>query len=115
MPNEVVPIMGQRLIGTKSDGNPILIGVDGNGAIKTAAGDKKANSASIAASVTPSDSTVLEATVGLYVGGFGDVAVTMTGGGDVTFTNLAIGVIHPISVTKVKSTGTTATNIVVVR
>lgn len=67
-----------------------------------------------AVAVTKSDSTVLTPTRGLYIGGAGNVALTMADGTDITFTALAVGVIHPISCTKVKSTGTTATNIVAV-
>lgn len=63
-----------------------------------------------AAAVVPSDSGTITATKGLYIGGLGDVRVTI-GGTDVTLTNLAIGVWHPIRVTAVKVTGTTATNI----
>ena len=68
--------------------------------------------AEYAVAVTKSDSTVLNATRALYIGGSGDVAVTMAGGGNVTFSALAAGTILPIRVTKVLSTGTTATNIV---
>lgn len=67
-----------------------------------------------AVAVTPSDATVLEASKGLYIGGSGNVAVTMKDGTSVTFTGISAGMIHPISVTKVKATGTTATNIVAV-
>lgn len=64
--------------------------------------------------VTPNNTTVIPATNGLYIGGTGDIAVTMSDGADVIFTAILGGVIHPLSVTKVKATGTTATNIVVV-
>jgi hypothetical protein len=66
--------------------------------------------------VTPNDSTNLAGGVskGLYVGVAGNVVVTMADGTDATFTALAAGIIHPISVLKVKSTGTTATNILAV-
>jgi len=64
--------------------------------------------------VTPSDSTVLETTSGLYLGTSGDVAVTMKDGTNVIFKSLAAGVVHPICVTKVKPSGTTATNILAV-
>lgn len=65
-----------------------------------------------AAAVTKSDSTVIAQTDGLYIGGAGDVAVTMKGGGSVTFIGVTAGQILPIMVTQVLSTGTTATNIV---
>ena len=50
---------------------------------------------------------------GLYVGGAGDVKVTMAGGEDVTFTGLSAGSVYPIRVKRVWSTGTTATNLLV--
>lgn len=60
--------------------------------------------------VTASDSTILTATKSLYVGVTGDVAVTMADGTTGTIKSAAVGY-HPLSVTQVKSTGTTATNI----
>lgn len=63
--------------------------------------------------VTKSDTTVLPTTRGLYVGGAGDVAVTMAEDqNNVTFTAVPAGSILPVQVTKVLSTGTTATAIV---
>lgn len=56
---------------------------------------------------------VVNPTRGIYVGGSGNVAVVMASGKTVTLTALAAGVIHPFSVTQVK-TGTTATNIILV-
>lgn len=53
-------------------------------------------------------------TRGIYVGGSGNVAVVMASGKTVTLTALAAGVIHPFSVTKVNTTNTTATNIILV-
>lgn len=66
--------------------------------------------------VTKSDSTTFDG-VGtnktpprsLYVGGAGDVAVTMFNGDAVTFSAVPAGTILPICVKQVKSTGTTAT------
>lgn len=46
---------------------------------------------------------------GIYVGGSGDVTVTMLDGESLTFTGLSAGVIHPIRATVV--TAATATNI----
>jgi hypothetical protein len=63
--------------------------------------------------VTPSNTTKFTETKGLYVGVSGDVTVTI-GGTDVLFKGLSAGMIHPLSVTAVKSTGTTATNIIAV-
>ena len=67
-----------------------------------------------AAAVTPSDTTDLfTASTALFVGGTGNMRVTMLGGGIVTFTGLPVGW-HPIRVTRVWATNTTATNIVAV-
>ncbi|MDF2902421.1 MAG: hypothetical protein K0S25_59 [Bacillus sp. (in: firmicutes)] len=72
------------------------------------------SNATQAVAVVPNDATILTATKGLYIGISGDVVVTMANGQDATFKSLAVGMIHPISVTKVKATGTTATNILAV-
>ena len=69
------------------------------------------NSATFAVAVTESDSTVLAPTLGLFVGGAGNLTVTMAGDeADVVFTGVVAGTYLPISVTKVKA-ATTATNI----
>ena len=68
-----------------------------------------------ATAVTPSDSTVISPTRALYVGATGDVKVDMADGTTVTYANLAAGIIHPLSVTRVYSTDTTATSIIAVR
>lgn len=47
-----------------------------------------------------------------YVGGTGDLAVTMHGGGDATFVGLPAGTILPINAATVLQTGTTATGII---
>lgn len=65
-----------------------------------------------ATAITPSDSTILKQSRGLYIGGAGNVAVTMADGTTVNFNALSVGVVHPLSVTQVKATGTTATNII---
>lgn len=62
--------------------------------------------------VTPADGTDLPGGVtrALLVGADGDVAVTYANGmSDTLF--LAAGIVHPIQVARVKSTGTTATSI----
>lgn len=64
-----------------------------------------------AASVTPSDSGGTYA-IALYVGGAGDVAIVTEGGDTVTFAGVPAGTIIPVRVSQVKSTGTTATDIV---
>jgi hypothetical protein len=61
--------------------------------------------------VTPSDSTVLETTAGLYVGVGGSVSVETKKGGVVTLVGVPAGSLLAISVTKVRATGTTATDI----
>lgn len=72
------------------------------------------HSARSAAAITPSDSVNLAvATRGLYVGVAGDVVVLMADDSAVvTLKNLAAGSVHPISVKRVNSTDTTATDIV---
>ena len=67
-----------------------------------------------AAAVTPNDSTDLTGGVtrGLYVGVSGDVNVDMEDGETVLFTAMAAGIVHPLRVLRVRSTSTTATNIV---
>jgi hypothetical protein len=64
-----------------------------------------------AAAVTPSDATAVDF-YGLYIGGAGNLVVTTGAGNDVTFSSVQAGAIFPLRVVKVKSTGTTATNIV---
>lgn len=72
------------------------------------------NPAEYAAAVTLSDSTVLNPVPrALYIGVGGDVVVTMAAdGADVTFKNVPTGTRLPVRVSKVKSTGTTASYIV---
>ena len=67
-----------------------------------------------AAAVTKSDSTVFtNPTLGLWVGGVGDVAVRMYGSQtSVTFAAIPSGTMLPIQVDKVLSAGTSATSIV---
>lgn len=63
--------------------------------------------------VTPSDTVTFQPTRGVYVGVSGDVTVDMADGdANITFTAAAAGVILPIRVTRIYSTGTTATNLV---
>lgn len=61
--------------------------------------------------VTPHDTNSIAQTRGLYVGATGNLTVTMADGADTLYSNVPVG-IFPICVTKVKATGTTATNIV---
>jgi hypothetical protein len=69
-----------------------------------------------AVAVTPSDTEDLAAspTKGIYIGGSGNLKVAMADSTVETFTALASGIIHPISVKRVYATGTTATNILAV-
>jgi hypothetical protein len=82
--------------------------------IATTGSPRASDPAHYAAPVTPSDTTdLLAASTALFVGGAGNLRVTMLGGGIVTFTGLPVGW-HPIRVTRVWATNTTATNIVAV-
>jgi len=72
------------------------------------------NPAERAFSITPNDSTDLTVpTRGICLAAAGDLKVTTLGGDTVTFSDgsLAAGVIHPLRVRRVWSTGTTATGI----
>ena len=64
-----------------------------------------------AVAVTPSDSTVLSTTRALYIGVSGDVCVVMADGTSVTFSSVPVGIL-PVRVSKVKSSGTSASSIV---
>ena len=82
----------------------------GNLRYKTADATVAAHSA---AAVTPSDSSVISVTRSLYVGGAGTVKVDMAVDGTaISFLSVAAGSLLPVQVTKVYSTGTTATSIV---
>jgi hypothetical protein len=71
-----------------------------------------------ASTLTASDSGSLNPTRALWVGQAGDVAVQMaadtkgTGGTSVTIKGVAQGSLLPLSVVKVKATGTTASDVV---
>ena len=64
------------------------------------------------AAVTKRDITILTNVRALDVGGAGDVALTFVDGSTATLVGVLAGTILPVQVTKVMSTGTTATNIV---
>jgi hypothetical protein len=70
-----------------------------------------------AVNVVPSNGTDLPTTFtrGIYVGGTGALKVKMIDGTDVTFTKVLAGSFIPIVVSRVYSTGTTATNIIALK
>ena len=74
------------------------------------------NSADIAFAITPSDSTLIPETRGVYVGVGGNVVALMLNSAGayaaVTFSNVPSGAILPIRCTRINSTSTTATNMV---
>ena len=61
--------------------------------------------------VTTSNSQIVP-TRAVYVGGVGNLTVITANGQTVLITAPAVGVFHPIAVTHIKSTGTTATTII---
>ena len=66
-----------------------------------------------AIAVTPADSDMTEISRAVYVGGAGNLTVKMAGSENiVTFTAVTAGSLLPVRVTQVRSTATTATNIV---
>lgn len=66
-----------------------------------------------AVGVVPSDTVNLVdgITKGVYVGVDGDLSAVLADGSEFVFKNLAGGCVHPISVKRIKATGTTATSI----
>lgn len=71
------------------------------------------------AALTPSDTTDLLPPGGLqkiccalFIGGAGNVAVNLNGGGTAVLTGLAAGQIVDVGVSRVLATGTTATGVV---
>ena len=63
--------------------------------------------------VTPHDTNPLtETTRGLYVGGAGDIAAVMASGASVRFPAVPAGSVLPVRLTRILSTGTTATSMV---
>ncbi len=82
--------------------------------IGTSGDPRSSDPAHHATAVAPSNTNDLpSASTAIYVGGSGNLRVTMLGGELVTFTGLPAGW-HPIRVTRVWATNTTATNIVAV-
>lgn len=70
-----------------------------------------------AAAITPNDTTDLpDTTRAIYVGGAGNLAVIMAGGGaTITLTGVLAGMIYPLRVARVLATGTTATGLIGLR
>jgi hypothetical protein len=64
-----------------------------------------------AAAITPSDTAFVDL-IGVYVGTTGNLTVTTAAGNDVTFSSVPAGAQIALGMVKVKSTGTTASNIV---
>jgi len=63
--------------------------------------------------VTPTDGVdLLEVTRALYVGGAGDVQVTLQSGSTLIFSNVNAGTFLPIRAVRVLATGTTASSLV---
>ena len=63
--------------------------------------------------VTPHDTNDLAAVAdAFWVGTSGHIAVITAGGDTITLNSAAAGVVHTIRVKRIKSTGTTASNIV---
>jgi hypothetical protein len=71
--------------------------------------------AAAAAAVTPHDTNTIAPTRGIYVGTAGNLKVMMLDGTALTFTAIAAGIVHPLTVIMVYSTGTTAANVVALR
>lgn len=66
-----------------------------------------------AIAIVPSDSVeISRATRGIYVGGAGNLSVVFVDDTAVTFSNVSAGTTLPLRVSRVKATGTTATNII---
>lgn len=69
--------------------------------------------AAFAKVITPADSDLDDITRSIYVGGAGDLAVAMAGDGAVViFSDVVAGQVLPIRASQIRSTATTATNIV---
>lgn len=58
--------------------------------------------------VTPSDSTIINATRGIWIGTGGDLHVTMASGQELTFEDVPGGIVMPLQVIRIYATGTSA-------
>lgn len=77
------------------------------------------NPAAHAATVTPADEDLVlgddgQFTRSIYVGSGGDLAVKMAGGETVVFPAVLSGSLLPLRVSQVRTTGTTASSIIVI-
>lgn len=74
---------------------------------------QKIVSPSSASEITTSDTVDLSTyTLGIYIGSEGDVKVMTTDGSVVTFKSMVAGVVYPLQIKRIYSTGTTATSII---
>jgi hypothetical protein len=62
--------------------------------------------------ITPADADLVAPVRALYIGGAGNLRISDTGNGAVTFSNVPAGVILPVMARRVWATGTTASNII---
>lgn len=65
-----------------------------------------------AVDISSTDHTFSNTTRGIYVGGTGNMIVTMADGQEVTFATIPAGTLLPIRAASVTKTGTTATTMV---
>ena len=65
-----------------------------------------------ASAITPSDTLEFQGPVVVYVGVTGNMVVKTAGGDEVTFLNVQAGSVLPVRVKQVKSTLTTATDLI---
>ena len=72
----------------------------------------KSTPAGYAEEITPADTDLSRDMRALYIGTGGNLTVVTSGGDTVTFNSVLSGTILPVRVIQVKSTGTTATQIV---
>lgn len=100
-----------KLAATKGAGDIYSLNVGGSGAGgSVVVTDSNAGPAQNAEAVTPGAGALSNTTRALYVGGAGNITVTMAGGGSVSFAAVPAGTTLPIAVTHV--TAATATSIV---
>jgi len=62
--------------------------------------------------ITPADTDLTAPVRAIYIGGSGNLKISDTGGGAVTFSNVPAGVILPVMARRIWSTGTTCSNII---